>query len=399
MENTEAKESTYPLTIENHGVTSLSELFQDRVVYRNLEPVERGWSGLKRIRSRFDLDQRTVPRKLEEKYGAVVDWMIDQAQSKRRARFRELLLIGDTPTGDVSAFQNIRRQRDLAGSVFIGKEVADEEARNDFDEEIGIFRSNRWRGLADWAAWLQERKLNLDQDTVLVVDIDKTALGARGRNDRAIDAARLKGLYRKAKAVLGESFDPHLFEEHYDSLNRSRYHRVTEDNQDYLAYICLVLNNDAIDCVDLLGRLKEGSIDSFRQFVRYVEACIAGGAQVRETMRQVHEAVNTAVSLGDPTPFKSFRREEFLATLEHMNNLPDDVPPAERLNREITITQEVREFSLWLAGRGCLVMSLSDKPDEASLPDRVVHRGKPPIHEAETHAVGATIADDLARLD
>lgn len=66
--------------------------------------------------------------------------------------------------------------------------------------------------------------------------------------------------------------------------------------------------------------------------------------------------------------------------------------------REITITQEVRETGLWLRERGCLVICLSDKPDEASAPNHPTLRDKLPIHKAQTHAVGVSIAGALAEL-
>src|SRR5690606_18143371 len=199
-----------------------------------------------------------------------------------------------------------------------GGEKADKAAQQDPNRESGIYVSNRWSSLADWLAWTLDQGIKLNKNTAVVVDMDKTAIGARGRNDRAVDAARLKGLYRTAGNVLGDSFDARLFEEHYDTLNRSRYHIITEDNQDYLAYICLVLNSGLIDCDDLMERMASGSLNSFRHFVRWVETLILRGG-VSEALRQVHEAVHTSVQNGDPTPFKSFRRQEFLATLEAMN--------------------------------------------------------------------------------
>jgi len=212
------------------------------------------------------------------------------------------------------------------------------------------------------------------------------------------DVARLKGLYRTVGGLLGDKFNAKRFTQHYEHLNRARYHHLTGDNQDYLAYICLVLNNDGLDCTDLLERIESGAVQTFEQFVRYAEVCIAGGGRVSEAMRQAHEAVNTAVSQGDPTPFKQFGREEYLATLEHMNNLADDVPAEERFHQEICITQEVREAVLGLKERGCLIISFSDKPDESSIPHHSRHRGKQPIHKAITHATGVSIADRLRSL-
>ena len=389
---------SYPLVLENFGLAAMSDLFDDWVVYRSLEPVDRRLKGLKSARVQLGLNIDGIPRKLDAAYAQVALWMFEKAQGLRRAEVSELLFIGDTLSGDGKAYQNLAALSRLPGSCFIGGEKAEQEAWHAKDETTGIFSANRWSGLADWLALEKGNGLKLDKNTVVVVDMDKTAIGARGRNDRAIDSARLQGLYRTLGNVLGDSFDAALFESHYDTLNRSQYHHVTEDNQDYLAYMCLVLNNGAIDCVDLMASIDNGDIETFPQFVRYVETCIVGGGRVSEAMRQAHTAVHTSVQAGDPTPFKSFRRQEFVATLESMNNLPDDAPMAERLLQEITITQEVREAGLWLRQRGCLVICLSDKPDEASAPNHPTVRDKSPIHRAQTHAVGVSIADALSSL-
>lgn len=389
---------SYSLALENFGLAAMSDLFDDLVVYRNLEPVERKLKGLKSARVQLGLNIEGIPRKLDDAYAQVALWIIEKAQEQRRAGVDELLFIGDTLSGDGNAYRNLARLSGLPGSCFIGSEKADQEPASLFNTETGIFTANRWSSLAEWLAQERSRGLKLDKNSVVVVDMDKTAIGARGRNDRAIDTARLKGLYRTVGSVLGDSFDAKLFESHYDTLNRSKYHHVTEDNQDYLAYMCLVLNNDNIDCVDLLASIDSGDIETFPQFVRYVETCIVAGNQVSEAMRQAHTAVHTSVQAGDPTPFKRFRREEFVATLEHMNNLPDDAPVEERLGREITITQEVLEAGLWLRERGCLLICLSDKPDEASAPNHPSLRDRPPIHRAPTHATGVSIRAALAGL-
>ncbi|MBX3050868.1 MAG: hypothetical protein KF753_05305 [Caldilineaceae bacterium] len=390
---------SYPLVLENFGLAAMSDLFDDWVVYRNLEPVERRLKGLKSARVQLELNITGIPRKLDDAYAQVAMWIFEKAQALRRAQVSELLFIGDTLSGDGKAYQNLYGLSQLPGSCFIGSEKADQEPWYSKDEQTGIFSANRWAHLADWLALEKSQGLKLDKNTVVVMDMDKTAIGARGRNDRAIDSARLKGLYRTVGNVLGDDFDAKLFESHYDTLNHNKYHHVTQDNQDYLAYMCLVLNNGTIDCIDLMASIDNGGIETFRQFVRYVETCIVGGGRVSEAMRQAHTAVHTSVQAGDPTPFKSFRRQEFLATLEHMNNLPDEIPMAERLLREITITQEVRETGLWLRERGCLVICLSDKPDEASAPNHPSLREKLPIHRAQTHAVGVSIAQALAALD
>ena len=414
--NTQTREA-YPIAVENFGLTSLDELVGDQVVYRSLEPISGQLQGLKSARYQLGLPSGVVPRKQDQSYAQVALWILDQAQEKRRASFEELLFIGDTLSGDGNTFQVMRSLRAsgeqfsnggepvrsdhapaLLGSCFIGNEKAGEPEQFDADHRTGLFEANRWSQLVDWISWAQQGGMRLLENTAVVLDLDKTAIGARGRNNRAIDVARLKGLYRTVGNLLGDKFNAKLFTQHYEHLNRARFHHLTGDNQDYLAYICLVLNNEGLDCADLLERIESGAVQTFEQFVRYAEVCISGGGRVGEAMRQAHEAVNTAVSQGDPTPFKQFRREEFLATLEHMNNLGDDVPAEERLAQEICITQEVRETVLWLKERGCFIISFSDKPDESSIPHRTRHRGKEPIHRAKTHAIGVSIAHRLRSL-
>jgi len=122
-------------------------------------------------------------------------------------------------------------------------------------------------------------------------------------------------------------------------------------------------------------------------------------APISEAFRQVHEAVGNSVRMGDPTPFKRFRREEFLSTVEHMGTLPDNTPVEELLKEEITLTEEVCELSEWLNARGCLILCLSDKPDEASCPTPQMASKYAPLHKTETHRVGTSIRDELNALN
>jgi hypothetical protein len=112
----------------------------------------------------------------------------------------------------------------------------------------------------------------------------------------------------------------------------------------------------------------------------------------------VHEAVSASVLNGDPTPFKRFRRQEFITTVERMGHMPDNTPVTELLEGEITLTNEVCEVTEWLLGRGCLLLCMSDKPDEASRPDPHYSADLPPVHQAETHRVGTSIAEELKTL-
>jgi hypothetical protein len=386
--------------LKNFGRAKLSDYFGDLVVYRNLEPLDRRIQGRRAASYKMEIPADVIPRKQDRDYAKAAVWIARQAAQKVRrpgAQLDEILFIGDTLYNDGHAFANMVEVSEWAGSCFIGGEKLNDAPI----AEIGdghVYSANRWAALSDWMKWALEQGLHVDQRTVVIVDIDKTALGAKGRNDQVINEARLEGIYRTMNAVLGDNFDRATFESDYNELNRSRYHFLTEDNQDYLAYICMALNAGLFDHAEILREIENGSVDNFEQFIRLVNSRMMFGGVGGENLRQAHEAVSASVLNGDPTPFKRFRREEFITTVERMGTMPDNTPVAELLNGEITLTNEVCEVTEWLLGRGCLLLCMSDKPDEASRPDAHYSADLPPVHQAETHRVGTSIAKELKEL-
>jgi len=106
-------------------------------------------------------------------------------------------------------------------------------------------------------------------------------------------------------------------------------------------------------------------------------------------LAEIHNQVYTSVKAGDPTPFKPFRRREYLTTLRCFDRLPEDADPQDLLSNEIVITQEVRAAALDWQHRGALLFGFSDKPDEAALPTpELAAQGWQPLHRAVTHSVG-----------
>jgi hypothetical protein len=283
-------------------------------------------------------------------------------------------------------------------SCFIGSEKIEQAPAAEIRDDERIYVANRWSAFPEWIRWSFDQGLRVDQRTAVVVDIDKTAIGAKGRNDKVIDAARLEGIFRTMDAVLGVDFSRAEFERQYAELNRARYHALTEDNQDYLAYICLIINAGLIDFDEVVQEVANNSLNNFEQFVRWVDSRMMIRPLSGENVRQVHEAVIGSVRVGDPTPFKRFRRQEFVTTVERMGFLPDSTPVDQLLAEEITLTNEVCELAVWLQQRGCLILCLSDKPDEASYPDPRTSPDLPPLHRAVTHQVGASIRKPLEAL-
>lgn len=389
--------SALPDEIENSGKLKLSDIYGDMLIYRSMEPVEKKLPGLKKAAGKMQLADSGIPRKDEEDYARASQWFIEQSQKLRgiSTPCRELIYIGDSIYSDGQAFSNLQELSGWRGSAFICNEVLSDAPQLESVAENGLCLSNRWIGLASWIEWLMSEGFGLNQSTAVVVDIDKTVLGAKGRNDQVIDQVRLEAIYRTMDSILGDRFDQAAFEEQYSILNQAEYHQITADNQDYLAYICLVLNAKLLQMDELVGEVQENRLDNFEQFVRWANTRLMINPAGGEQFRQVHEAVMMSFLAGDPTPFKRFRKEEFRTTLERMGNMADGSSVGELLEGEIAITREVVETSQWLMERGCLLLCMSDKPDESARPSRHLAHEFLPLHEIETHCVGCNIREAL----
>ena len=384
---------------ENFGRAALADICDDWVIYRNLEPLDKRVPGLKHAFYDMELRSEQIPRKQDRDYAKAAVWFVNRIQQVRGVRtpIGELLFLGDTLFNDGQAFANMIDESGWRGGCFIGAERLDQAPDTRIEQET-IHIANRWSSVVDWVAALKAQGFQLDANTAVIIDIDKTAIGAKGRNDKVIDRARLAGIYRTMNAVLGDDFDQALYEQHYTELNRARYHLLTADNQDYLAYICMVLNTRLISLDEVVREVDSKSLDNFEQFIRWVDSRMMINPSAGEVLREVHEAVNGSVRIGDPTPFKRFRRQEFVSTMEHMGNMPDGASVQELLENEITITEEVYQLAQWLKARKCEILCLSDKPDEASRPHPRVSPDLAPLHRAQTHRVGVDLRTALSAL-
>jgi hypothetical protein len=240
--------------------------------------------------------------------------------------------------------------------------------------------------LDSFPSWAEGQGLVCDERAAVLVDVDKTFIGARGRNDRVIDAARVAAVRRTVEEVLGDEFDEAGFRAVYDELNKQEYHHFTADNQDYLAYICLMVVAGIFPADELWTELNAGRLTGFTQFVTL---CDARRSQMGSGLARAHQEVTTNVRLGDPTPFKSFRYREYFSTVNRMDCLPDGAPRTELLANEIVITVEVARVTQNLADKGVLAFGISDKPDEASFPpENSEVGGAQPIHRVRMKVVG-----------
>ncbi|MGD8626923.1 MAG: hypothetical protein PVJ34_20470, partial [Anaerolineae bacterium] len=358
-----------------YGCTSVSDFLDDRIVYRNLVPLDGRLPSLAELRPALGLDPAVTPRKSEPDYARVIVQLLQRAQALDlpAGRLERLVYVGDTRLNDGTAFANICRAGGWPGLAFVAAE-RDEPPQVDVVPEEGrqLFLANRWAALAEFETFCRQRAFAIDEATAVIVDLDKTALGARGRNDRVIDGARVAAVRQTVGHLLGDDFDEVAFRRAYDLLNRQEFHPFTGDNQDYLAYICLILGSGLYALEPLVARVRAGGLAGFGAFIAETDAQAAG---LPADLRDIHRGIYERVLAGDPTPFKAFRYNEYYATVARMGCGGDDPDPVDLLASKIVVTQEVRAAAQRWRGQGALLFGLSDKPDEASIPSAALAAG------------------------
>ena len=373
------------------GRSAVSDFLGDNIVYRNLVPVDPRIPGLPNLWEQINLPSSRVPRKTTLDYARVVASILEHIaeHGNQKRKIKRVIFIGDTHLNDGTAFQNICRAGGWGGMAFI---AAEKEEAYRLDVEEGrpgiIVISNRWSALDEFGEICIQRDFRINDQTVVLLDLDKTILGARGRNDAVIDRARVEAANQTIRGFLGEKFDQSAYSTAYQRLNQPEFHPFTADNQDYLVYICMILQSELTSLEVLIEDVQEKRIGTFDQFLRFTES---NRTKLPAQIRRVHDEVIGLVDEGDPTPFKDFRRQEFKQTVSRMGHLPENTPISQLLEEEITLTQEVRGAAITWQNQGALLFGLSDKPDEASIPStELASQGYAPIHHVKTDVIGAS---------
>lgn len=377
--------------MKTHGSTSLAEFLGDRVVYRNLEPQDRRLPGLKQIGSLTALPVGSIPRKSEAAYGAVIAEILKNALQIDHPQLpiKNLVFIGDTRLNDGTSFQNICKAGSWPGVAFIGSETSQPESiQLDDHFDLPLYIANRWSCLVEFPTLCSQHGIRIQPDTAVILDLDKTSLGARGRNDKAIDRARTQAGKDTIRNILGDSFNENLFNESYQLFNQVSMHPFTTDNQDYLVYLSLLACAEFIKADALAEFVKRGVWKDFNAFAETVNS---QKSNLPPEILPVQNDFYACLQQGDPTPFKTFRRQEYLNTIAAMQNDSGDELEPDDLENTIFITEEVRQFGLSCKNRGALLFGLSDKPDEASLPtEELTAQGYLPLHRSIMTAVSLT---------
>ncbi len=365
------------------GKTSLNKFLGDRIVYRNLNAIDEALPGLKELCAILGVPNGTVPRKTSLDYARVIVQLLKEAQlaDGKKEPLERVLYVGDTRMNDGTAFLNICKAGNWQGAAFITSE--DQELTKLETEIKGssiLFFNNHWVNVRIFRSLAEMKGVEIDERTAVLIDMDKTALGARGRNDKVIDKVRITAAKAVLQELLTDDFCLEDFQAAYKILNLPIFHPFTADNQDYLVYICLILGSGLFKLEEIQAAEQSNQLMNFEQFLEEVEQQVR---KLPEKVSQVHKEVYSLVKAGDPTPFKQFRLAEYAATISSMGQLEENASVDDLLESEIVVTREVQEFALDSTAAGALVFGLSDKPDEATANGSGI-----PLHKKQTHVVG-----------
>ena len=288
--------------MKNFGRSAISEFLADHIVYRNLVPVEQSLPGLKTIFSNLGLENEITPRKTQPAYASVIAYLLQEAQRQRKITqpIRDLVFIGDTRLLDGTAFSNLCQAGHWRGVAFIGAETTAPPSYQIEQRSIGevIYLSNRWSGLVDFEQYCAAQGIMGDESTVVVIDMDKTSLGARGRNAHTIDQARVNAVQQTVSALLGASFDLQVFQTAYNLFNQVEFHTFTADNQDYLAYICLMIGSGMDDASRLASQVRTKKLASIDAFIAQIDH---RRKELPDELAVIHEDIYRLFQAGDPT--------------------------------------------------------------------------------------------------
>ncbi len=325
---------------------TIYDLTGDAVIYRDLEPCDPALPRLADLRARLGLPAGPPPRKRDAAYARVVLALAEAAQAARGGPpLTTTAVIGDTDNDRLLA-EHLRQIGPQSCYGFIGEDRPVAPERLTWHGDTA--NATRWHLLRGWAAELDWRGVDWAR-TALLIDIDKTLLGPRGRSDGAIDDARAEGALAVA-AGLASNLDVPTFRRVYGELCRREWHDFTLDNQDYVVATALLITTGAIGLAELRDAIDAGVIGGFAALLAVVEPTVA------PPLAALHAELRARVAEGDPTPFKAFRRAELTATLARM------------ADGRLTLCSDLFELCRILAQRGALLLAASDKPAESALP-------------------------------
>ena len=369
--------------------------FGDLVIYPRPEPVD---ARLPRYAEHLARDRpgRTRCRRASWTWPTPRRWRGCCAARRRIARPRgprstEIVYLGDTALSDGNAFHNLRTLTGWPGWASSAPRRTRRQMSRHGDRK-GVYVANRWSALADFASagcWPQGAAL--DARTAVIVDIDKTALGARGRNDSSIDRARVAAIEATLAEALGAGFDrervPRRPTPRSTRPSTTPSPRTTRTN---VAYICLMIERRAYrDSTSCWPRSTPAGWRAFRDFIAQVDA--QRDRLPSDASQALHDDIYRRALARRPDAVQGVPPPRV-----PRDGRPHGAPARRRAAGPAAGGRDLHDArGAGVRPRGCAAAAaccwpLSDKPDEATMPIPGAGRRRAtcPLHRTPTHIVG-----------
>jgi hypothetical protein len=351
--------------VESSPVTdrllSVTDLFGDFIVLRDLEPRTPELSGIGVFRSELGWDPVYIPRKNEREYAtALVRIMRDIPPEAPDY----IIYVGDTLLNDGGAIRGLQDEQ-LRGGVWgflCGATPAQSE-----DFVLGdVYFGARWNSLVPFLERATTGGLRLGSTTCALFDLDQTVYAAKGRDDEPLLGARWDAVRRYLEEIIpAYKFDAQRAQALYREFDRDEYHPVTRDNMDYVVLLILAVASGLADGSEIANyaQSSQPSIGALAEELRRRASIRVGHEDIGAVLEAIR-AIHYNTLAGDQTPCKDFRRFECLSMAERMNGTasPDD-------RDRIFMNREVVDLLEYLLSTGTRLMAVSDRPVEAATVD------------------------------
>jgi Domain of unknown function (DUF4062) len=397
-----------------HGQASINDLFENRVVLRNMVRLDNDTELLP--------DQAGFIRKYEQKYAEAV-------RDHLNKYFREgktLFYVGDTYKNDGSLVRNLQR----LGCNIVGF-ICEPSLGINHLWFNNVLYTDTWTDLVEFA---DKVYTTVGPDSVALFDIDQTLWSPKGTDlEEPLRRTRTDAMVALADNYFREPEGP--------GAQRARervqliYKRIsnmifqdflTLDNEDYKAAICILLSFNLLWEPDALGRkgpqyFAELDTKTPTQFVDYainyllelIDQDKDGATNFKDFISQTRSAADTdhfnnyasdeirvdELRLGIQTMFQKvfshervkypeFRFREHEEALSRVGELRD-------LTESIVINKPAWDLASWFKQHGVRLLGISDRPDESTLGSLGDPTAERSLLNAKMRIYGREIADLL----
>jgi hypothetical protein len=342
------------------AAVSVSDLFGERIMLRDIEPRSPALDGIEAFRHELGWDETYVPRKNEPEYAQALLRIVGGSDMRGPKR---IVYVGDTLLNDGGAIRGLQAEGppECVWGFLCGATKAQPERDFVLDR---VYFGAEWGSLQSFVDYARGDGLVFDAETWVLFDLDQTVYAAKGRDDEPLLRARWDGVRGYLESIVpAYKFDAERAEALYREFDRDEYHPVTRDNLDYVVLLVLAVASGLADA---------GEIRDYANSSRPNIGTLADELRRRAAMRLGHEdigavlnavkAVSYNTANGDQTPCKEFRRYECLAMAARMRG---DV--ARGNEEQILLNREVVDLIGSLQETPAQLFAVSDRPLEAAV--------------------------------